>query len=341
MKVFISWSGERSQIFAKALHEWLPMVLQSVAPWLSHADISAGERWADTVAKELEASDFGITCITRENMSSPWIHFEAGALAKRMQEGRVIPLLLDIEFKDISGPLTQFQAKKVEREGLFGVVNAINDLSEVKVSETMLPKQFGALWPTFEKQISEIPKTQLPAKQQRPQHEILEELVASIRGLDARVRDSVEESPGLGMKRRRGRYHPMMAMELIHSSKEIVRGRNDPLRLLMLLSLVKDDLPWLYDLGVDAYQQITREAPNAKRAQERVFSALKMIRHGPWMELFENRETYMVFRELEHSIMEFSDMEFSDMEESKVRNVLHEKNRTKNKSPKIETKDGS
>jgi hypothetical protein len=71
MKVFISWSGERSQIFAKALHEWLPMVLQSVVPWLSHADISAGDRWADTVAKELEASEFGITRITRENMSSP------------------------------------------------------------------------------------------------------------------------------------------------------------------------------------------------------------------------------------------------------------------------------
>jgi hypothetical protein len=88
------------------------MVLQSVSPWLSHADISAGDRWADTVAKELEASDFGISCINRENMSSPWIHFEAGALAKRMQEGRVIPLLLDIEFKDISGPLAQFQAKK-------------------------------------------------------------------------------------------------------------------------------------------------------------------------------------------------------------------------------------
>ena len=315
MKVFISWSGERSQIFAKALHEWLPMVLQSIAPWLSHADISAGDRWADTVAKELEASDFGITCITRENMSSPWIHFEAGALAKRMQEGRVIPLLLDIEFKDISGPLTQFQAKKAERDGVLGVVNAINELSQVKVSETLLPKQFDALWPKLEKQINEIPKTQLPAKQQRPQHEVLEELVASIRGLDMRVRETVEESPSL--KRRRGRFHPAMVMELHHFSKEIMHGRNDPLRLLMLLSLVRDDLPWLYELGVDAYQQTTRGTPNAKQARQRVFSALKMLRHGPWIEMFENKESHMVFRELEHFAMEFSDMEDSEVKKAR------------------------
>lgn len=307
MKVFISWSGERSQIFATALHEWLPMVLQSVAPWLSHADISAGDRWADTVAKELEASDFGITCITRENMSSPWIHFEAGALAKRMQEGRVIPLLLDIEFKDISGPLTQFQAKKAERDGLLGVVNAINELSEVKVSETLLPKQFDALWPTFEKQISEIPKTQLPAKQERPQHEVLEELVASVRGLDVRVRETVEEPPSL--KRRRSLAHPMMMMELHHLSREIMGGRNDPLRFLILLSLIKDEFPWLYDLGVDAYQQTTRRLPTAKEARQRVFSALRMLRRGPWMDMLETKETYIVFRELEHLFHEFPENE--------------------------------
>ena len=335
MKVFISWSGERSQIFAKALHDWLPMVLQSVVPWLSHADISAGDRWADTVAKELEASDFGITCITRENISSPWIHFEAGALAKRMQEGRVIPLLLDIEFKDISGPLTQFQAKKAEREGLFGVVHAINELSEVKVSETLLPKQFDVLWPTFEKQISEIPKTQLPARQQRPQHEILEELVASIRGLDMRVRETVEDSPNL--KRRRSRLHPMMVMEIDHFSKEIMPGRlgrDDPLKLLMLLSLVKDDLPWLYELGVDYYQQMAREAPNAKQARRRVFNALNVVRHGPWLEMFENKETFMVFRELEHFAREFSDIDDSEVQsvDAKTPNVRLRRTRSSSTS---------
>ena len=190
-------------------------------------------------------------------------------------------------------------------------MNAINELSQVKVSEILLPKQFDALWPTLEKQINEIPKTQLPAKQQRPQHEVLEELVASIRGLDVRVRETVEEPPSL--KRRRGRFHPMMVTELRHFSKEIMSGRNDPLTLLILLSLVKDDLPWLYDLGVDAYQQTTRGTSNAKQARERVFSALKMLRHGPWMEIFENKETHMLIRELEHCAMEFSDMGDSDV----------------------------
>jgi len=308
MKVFISWSGERSQVFAKALHEWLPMVLQSVVPWLSHADISAGDRWADTVAKELETCDFGITCITRENMSSPWIHFEAGALAKRMQEGRVIPLLLDIDFKDISGPLAQFQAKKAERDGVLAIVNAINELSQVKVSETLLPKQFEALWPKLEKQVNEIPKTQLPAKPQRAQHEILEELVASIRGLDMRVRETVDEPTSL--RRRKRRVDPVM---LHHFSRGIANDERDPLRLLMLLSFVKDDVPWLYELGVDAYQQTTRGTPNAKSARQRLLRALKMLSHGPWMEFFDGKETHSLIFELEHLAMEIFDREDSDI----------------------------
>lgn len=70
MKVFISWSGERSQLLAQALHGWLPLVLHYVQPWLSEADVSAGDRWAQAVAKELETSNFGIICVTPENLGS-------------------------------------------------------------------------------------------------------------------------------------------------------------------------------------------------------------------------------------------------------------------------------
>ena len=75
MKVFISWSGERSHALAQALHDWIPLVLHNVEPWLSEADIEAGERWADAVAKELSDSNFGIICVTRENVGSPWVLF--------------------------------------------------------------------------------------------------------------------------------------------------------------------------------------------------------------------------------------------------------------------------
>lgn len=70
MKVFISWSGPRSKSLADALREWLPLVLQYVEPFVSDKDISAGDRWAQAIADELEASNFGIIYVTPEKLRS-------------------------------------------------------------------------------------------------------------------------------------------------------------------------------------------------------------------------------------------------------------------------------
>ena len=85
MRVFVSWSGERSREVAKAFRDWLPLVLHYAEPWVSDADIEAGERWAQSVAGELAASTFGVVCVTSENVNSPWVLFEAGALAKSLE----------------------------------------------------------------------------------------------------------------------------------------------------------------------------------------------------------------------------------------------------------------
>src|ERR1035438_6645502 len=126
MKIFISWSGDRSEALAVALKEWLPLVLHYADPWLSQSDIVAGDRWSVEIAKGLEVCNFGIICITRENRDAPWILFEAGALAKSMQDGKVIPLLLDLDKKEISGPLAQFQAKKVEQDEIKDLILGLN-----------------------------------------------------------------------------------------------------------------------------------------------------------------------------------------------------------------------
>ena len=193
MKVFLSWSGERSHCLASALHEWIPFVLHYADVWISRSDINAGERWADQVAKELEVSNFGILCITKENISSPWMLFEAGALAKSLQGSRVIPLLLDLEFSDITGPLTQFQAKKVHRAGMFEIIQSLNKTVENPVPDARVRHLFELLWPDIEQKILAIPQSNEQEKHARPQAEVIEELVSSVRTLDGRFREIGEQ----------------------------------------------------------------------------------------------------------------------------------------------------
>lgn len=218
MKVFIGWSGERSKTMAQALHDWIPLILHNVDPWVSEADIEAGERWGEVVAKELADSTFGIICVTRENVNSPWVLFEAGALAKTMQGSKVIPLLLDLEIRDITGPLAQFQAKKVEKSGVSEVINSINQTANGVVPEARARELFEALWPKLEKEVKAIPKQPAAEKHVRPQHEILEELVVSVRALDSRLREVTEGGPLLS-RRRKMRIHPMMMMDIMHMGK--------------------------------------------------------------------------------------------------------------------------
>jgi hypothetical protein len=300
MKVFISWSGERSHALADALHDWLPLVLHYVQPWLSQADIEAGQRWADQVAKELEVCNFGILCVTRENVSSPWVLFEAGALAKSMQGSRVIPLLLDLEFRDITGPIAQFQAKKVDRTGLLEVIQSLNQSAQHAVPETRVAQLFDALWPELEKKVNAIPSLTSPAKHARAQPEILEELVASVRTLDGRFREISDDGPR-ALRHRGRRFHPMMVHEL---TRMLGTKRGDPIALLIVASIFRDDMPWMYELGIEAYRMAkdgtTEEAVAARRQFQK---AADLMRRGPFAPEefgFDSKMVHMMVRDLDH-----------------------------------------
>jgi hypothetical protein len=84
MKVFISWSGDLSHKLGEAFHKWLPGALQTVRPYFTPADVEKGARWSSEIAKELESADVGVLFITRENVNSAWLLYEAGALARAL-----------------------------------------------------------------------------------------------------------------------------------------------------------------------------------------------------------------------------------------------------------------
>lgn len=310
MKVFISWSGERSQQLAQALHGWLPLVLHYVKPWLSEADVSAGDRWAQAIAKELETSNFGIICVTPENLGSPWVLFEAGALAKSMQGTKVIPLLFNLEFSDVSGPLAQFQAKKFERNGLAEVIHSINQSATEPIPEDRARQLFNALWPELEKQLLAIPAEAPTVKHMRPAHEILEELVTGVRGLDSRFRDleSVVMDQGLRSRRRRFKhFHPGMFEDVSEMVSE--EGGDDAIVLLMVGGLVRDDFPWLYEILVEAYREVREgDTKASQKAIERVRRVTKVIGRGPFMDEMlggGSKEAHMMMMELPRMLDHF------------------------------------
>ena len=155
MKVFISWSGEKSKKYAECIKEWIEQCIQSVNVFFSPEDIEKGKNWNLTLTNELASAHFGIVCLTSENKQAPWIAFEAGALSK-MLSSKVVTIATDINISDIQGPLATFQATKLEKEDLYKLLESINIETENPLSEDKLKKSFNAFYGELEKKIKEI-----------------------------------------------------------------------------------------------------------------------------------------------------------------------------------------
>jgi hypothetical protein len=192
MKVFISWSGERSRRVAELLHTWIECVIQAVEPWVSSSDIDRGALWFTQIIDELSTTTHGIICLTRENKEKPWILFEAGALAKGLASSRIYTLLVDLNPEDIRDPLAQFNHTRPTEGEMFKLVSSINRGLEGKgLKEGVLASAFKTYWPQFQesfrKIIDETEETTAP-KVERAQEDILSEILNSVRGIDKRVR---------------------------------------------------------------------------------------------------------------------------------------------------------
>jgi len=156
MRIFISWSGDRSKELASALKTWVGDVIQNVEPWMSEHDIQPGSRWGVDIAEELSESNFGVLCLTRENISAPWLLFEAGSLAKSLKLSRVIPYRLNLSAVEVKPPLSQFQGVDATRDGTLKLMQSINNALTESLPQDRLARLFDKFWPDLELRIQEI-----------------------------------------------------------------------------------------------------------------------------------------------------------------------------------------
>lgn len=189
MNVFISWSGDQSKQYANVLRKLLPLVIQDIRLFMSKHDLESGTRWGQQLATQLETSHFGIFCLTPENLNSPWLLFEAGALTK-MAEGKACGILFDgVSPSNITGPLSQFQHRNFDYEGVRDLLGDLNKNCSNILSETQLNTIFKKFWPDLQDQCSSILNTMKSNDQlsARNSDEILEELVVAVRDMERRI----------------------------------------------------------------------------------------------------------------------------------------------------------
>lgn len=191
MKVFLSWSGTRSERVAELLKEWLPCVLQASDPWVSTSDIERGAQWFNSIQGQLQETTTGIICLTQENKEKPWILFEAGALAKGLSDARVCTLLIDLEPQHVRPPLGQFNHTQVTKDDMFKLISTLNERLTKSLNKITLKKVFNAQWADFDSQFNTIIKeTQDNTKSEEPiraQDDILAEILDHTRRLNSRL----------------------------------------------------------------------------------------------------------------------------------------------------------
>jgi hypothetical protein len=192
MRVFISWSKEPSRTVALALRDWLPDLIQSLAPFMSSADIGAGARWSTEIAKSLESAKIGIICVSPENQAEPWLLFETGALAKTLDGTFVCPYLINMRPADLlTGPLTQFQSKTADKDGTFELVSTINAAlsPDTRLPEDRLRRLFDRNWPELQLKIEALPSGATGASKSVSwdQPEMMSEILETVRSLARRL----------------------------------------------------------------------------------------------------------------------------------------------------------
>ncbi|HVQ08180.1 MAG TPA: hypothetical protein VMS43_07070 [Allosphingosinicella sp.] len=204
----------------------------------------------------------------------------------------------DKRVKDFSGPLSRFQAKKVDRAGISDIVISINKDASAKIPEARLGDLMDMAWDKLEEKIEAIPDTPSPIAKSRTQSDILEELVAGVRTMESRIRD-VSDDDEMFRRKRRSKFFPPMIHELL---RHLSRKRDDPVQLVVFASFFRDDLPWLYELAMLAYRAIVAgEIQESRRALKTFQHGVELVMHGPFgRELGYDRERlHMVMMEME------------------------------------------
>lgn len=163
MEILISWSKAQSKTVASALHQWLPAVIPGIKPWMSSKDIAKGQEWFRELQKVLVRMQLCIICVTPENVRSPWIYYETGAIAAKGSDVLIYPYLVGVSPNMLAdGPLGKWQCTVAERDDSWELIKSLNANALASSHNlSLLESNFDRQWSDLAAQIQTVKETEV------------------------------------------------------------------------------------------------------------------------------------------------------------------------------------
>lgn len=125
---------------------------------------------------------------------------------------------------------------------------------------------------------------------------LTEELKTKIEALPSLIENRLYDPE----RRRRRKFHPMMLDEIMHME---MKEENPAISFLMMISLFKDDFPWIYEIGLETYKVLkSSKSKSEKEKSLKTFErSLEMLGHPMYREIFgKSEELYIFSKDMRH-----------------------------------------
>lgn len=267
--------------------------------------IEFGDEWYKILMSKLDRASDVVCLLTERSLDRPWILYEAG-VAKGKLGTPVHGVALGVPLSRVSaGPFYQFQNSDDSQESLAKLVLQLcRRIASLEPDQGVVASQVQAFKVSVAQVLATIGGQKKGDKQEATDEgsvaKVLEEMKLIVRDLPERFEQRMADGPERIRFRRPPfrRFHPMMVDEMAHM---ISKRPGDPVVILIIASLVRDEFPWLYEMGLDAYRTAkSRDVENAIEVLRTFRDAAEVTVRGPFMEEMGlvGRETHMMMREL-------------------------------------------
>lgn len=280
------------------------------------AGIEYGQEWYRAIMQKLDDATDVVALLTTYSVNRPWILYEAGvAKGKLTANDNVLGIALGISLDEAAtGPFAQFQNSPDEEDAITGLVlQLIRRHPQAAPREEAVRRQVQA----FRQAVA----TLLKDRKKEPSHPVarvdetsvakfFEEIKVLVRDVPDRVASELgNDSRGRRMRTRR-RFHPMMFEEMLHHPMFRESTEHAGLPILIMFSMLRDDFPWLYELGIQLYRAL--EGGNSKtieRSRRAIVETIDLTRSGPFMHQMmggvEDEESMMMLHHFLRSLDRF------------------------------------